>query len=100
MGGPCDPLHPRRPTLTAELDSSNDDLDNSMCPSLHYKRQKQLELSEADDEEEGKWEEELVEPTPLEASLGLTCRALDGGVLGWGAKAKDKAHVKLQYKKP
>merc|ERR1712070_529686 len=102
MGGPCDPLHPGIPTLGVELDSSNDDLDSSMCPSLHYKRQKQLEppTPEDHDEEEGEWAEEVVEPTPLEASLGLTCRALDGGALGFGAKARDKAHVKLQYKKP
>merc|ERR1712070_375143 len=43
--------------------------------------------------------EEYV-PTEAEVSLGLTCRNLDGGALGFGAKAADKAHVKLQYKKP
>jgi len=73
-----------------------------MCPALHHKQQQALEPPTAD-EEEGEWDltegDEYVQ-TQAEASLGLTCRNLDGGALGLLAKAADKAHVKLQYQKP
>jgi len=101
LGGKCDPMHPGKPTLGDEPDNSTSggELAHSMCPSLQYNRQKQLELpTPEDDQEDGEWEEGQEELTST--GLGQECRALDGGVLSTLAKNEDKAWVKLRWQKP
>lgn len=85
IGGDCDPLHPGPPTLGGQLDAS-------MCPALHLKKQ-QLELAMPTTEHNEIPEDEEGEG----AEKKWTCRRYDHSWASWDVSKEDKVDVLLKY---